>query len=209
MRLPHFGGAPVTVSAVHVHHGLSPNADVWAAFCAAECEKRGVALVIRRVQVERAPGESLEAIARTERFSALATADADAVALAHHADDQAETLLLQLLRGAGPHGLAAMPAARAAGGPALIRPLLALPRSALETYARQRDVAWIDDESNADTGLRRNFLRHEIAPRLAPRSPAIRRRSCAPPPTTPRPRGCSMSSPRSMPCAASGDRRAR
>ena len=158
---------PVIVSAVHVHHGLSPNADAWAAFCAAECEKRGVALALRRVQVERAPGDSLEATARTARFSALATADADAVALAHHADDQAETLLLQLLRGAGPHGLSAMPASRTAGGPALIRPLLALPRAALETYARQHDVAWIDDESNADTGLRRNFLRHEIAPRLA------------------------------------------
>jgi tRNA(Ile)-lysidine synthase len=71
-----------------------------------------------------------------------------------------------LLRGAGPHGLAAMPAARAAGGPALIRPLLTLPRAALEDYARKHGVAWIDDESNADRGLRRNFLRHEIAPQL-------------------------------------------
>jgi tRNA(Ile)-lysidine synthase len=158
---------PVTVSAVHVHHGLSPNADAWAAFCAAECDRRGVALTLRRVQIERAPGDSLEATARAARLSALATADADAIALAHHADDQAETLLLQLLRGAGPHGLAAMPASRAAGGPPLIRPMLALPRATLETYARQHDVAWIDDESNADTGLRRNFLRHEIAPRLA------------------------------------------
>ena len=158
---------PVAVSAVHVHHGLSPNADAWAAFCAAECARRGVALTLRRVQVARAPGDSLEATARTARFAALASADADVIALAHHADDQAETLLLQLLRGAGPHGLAAMPAARAAGGPVLIRPLLALPRTALATYARERNVAWIDDESNADTGLRRNYLRHEIVPRLA------------------------------------------
>jgi tRNA(Ile)-lysidine synthase len=157
---------PVTVSAVHVHHGLSPNADAWAAFCAAECERRDVALTLRRVRVDRAPGDSLEATARTVRLAALASVDVDAVALAHHADDQAETLLLQLLRGAGPHGLAAMPAVRAAGGPALIRPLLALPRAALESYARHRGLAWIDDESNADTGLRRNYLRHEIAPRL-------------------------------------------
>jgi tRNA(Ile)-lysidine synthase len=158
---------PIALSAVHVHHGLSPNADAWAAFCADECERRGVALELHRVRVQRAPGESLEATARGARFAALAHAAADAVVLAHHADDQAETLLLQLLRGAGPPGLAAMPAARAAGGPAIVRPLLALPRAALELYAREHDVRWIDDESNADTGLRRNFLRHEIAPRLA------------------------------------------
>jgi tRNA(Ile)-lysidine synthase len=158
---------PIAVSALHVHHGLSPNADAWAAFCAAECERRGVALALRRVRVEQAPGESLEANARAARFDALRSAAADIVVLAHHADDQAETLLLQLLRGAGPHGLAAMPAVRAGSGPALVRPLLALPRAAVETYARRRHVGWIDDESNADTGLRRNFLRHEIAPRLA------------------------------------------
>ena len=161
------GELPVAVSALHVHHGLSPNADAWAAFCAAECECRGVALDLRRARVARAPGESLEAAARAARFAALADAGTDAVALAHHADDQAETLLLQLLRGAGPHGAAAMPAARGDRGPAILRPLLALPRAALEAYARGRGVRWIDDESNADTGLKRNFLRHEVAPRLA------------------------------------------
>jgi len=158
---------PVAVSALHVHHGLSPNADAWAAFCVAECARRGVALAQRSVRVERAPGQSLEANARTARFDALRSAEADVVALAHHADDQAETLLLQLLRGAGPHGLAAMPAARAGRRPTLVRPLLALPRAALEDYARRHGVRWIEDESNADTGLRRNFLRHEIVPRLA------------------------------------------
>ena len=102
---------PLAVSALHVHHGLSPNADAWAAFCVAECARRGVALAQRRVRVERAPGQSLEANARAARFDALRLAEADVVALAHHADDQAETLLLQLLRGAGAHGLAAMAAA--------------------------------------------------------------------------------------------------
>ena len=95
-----------------------------------------MALAVRRVRVERAPGESLEAKARDARFAALAGADADIVALAHHADDQAETLLLQLLRGAGPHGLAAMSAARRTGGPLLVRPLLAVSRAAIEAYAR-------------------------------------------------------------------------
>ena len=93
---------------------------------------------------------------------------ADVVALGHHAEDQAETLLLQLLRGAGPHGLAAMPILRAARtGGALLRPFLALPRAAIDAYAAARDLEWVDDESNADTSLKRNFVRDEIAPRLA------------------------------------------
>jgi tRNA(Ile)-lysidine synthase len=160
-------------SALHVHHGLSPNADAWAAFCAAECERRGIALAVRRVDVPRAPGASVEAAARSARFAALAEADADIVALAHHADDQAETLLLQLLRGAGPHGLAAMSSLRRTGGPPLVRPLLAVSRASIEAYARQHAVAWIDDESNADTRFRRNRLRHDIAPRLAAAFPGF------------------------------------
>ena len=173
---------PVAVSALHVHHGLSPNADAWAAFCAAECARRSIALTVHRARVARAPGESLEAAARAARYAAFAAADADVVALAHHADDQAETLLLQLLRGAGPHGLAAMPVRREGGAPEILRPLLALPRAVLERHAARRGLAWIDDESNADTGIRRNYLRHEIAPRLAaafPGYPAALARSSA------------------------------
>ncbi len=118
--------------------------------------------------VARQPGESLEAAARTARFAAFAGSDADVIALAHHADDQAETLLLQLLRGAGPKGLAAMPACRQeAGRPVLARPFLALSRAEIVESAQGRRLEWIDDESNDDTDVRRNFLRHEIAPRLA------------------------------------------
>jgi len=158
----------VNLCAMHVHHGLSANANEWAAFCAAECARREIPLIVHRVRIERRGGTSLEAEARSARYAALGGADADFVALAHHADDQAETLLLQLLRGAGPHGLAAMPSLRAASsGPMLLRPFLDLPRSTIEAYARARGLAWVDDESNADIDLRRNFLRHEIAPRLA------------------------------------------
>jgi len=158
----------VALAALHVHHGLSPNADAWAAFCADQCAMRGVPLTVRRARVGRAPGASLEATARTARYAALDAADADIVALAHHADDQAETLLLQLLRGAGPRGLAAMPAQRAStGGPLLLRPFLALPRAAIDAYAAARGLAWVDDESNANTGVKRNFIRHDVAPRLA------------------------------------------
>ncbi|MEO8305866.1 MAG: tRNA lysidine(34) synthetase TilS [Betaproteobacteria bacterium] len=173
----------VALCAVHVHHGLSTNADAWAQFCAAECAKRGILLDVQRVRIERKGGASLEATARTARYAALATAAADFVALAHHADDQAETLLLQLMRGAGSHGLAAMPRQRASTkGPALLRPLLALPRAALVAYANARSLAWVDDESNANTDVRRNFIRHEIAPRLAqafPGYPATLARSAA------------------------------
>jgi tRNA(Ile)-lysidine synthase len=90
------------------------------------------------------------------------------IALAHHADDQAETMLLQLMRGAGPPGLAGMPLHRSpAAGPPLLRPLLAVSRGAIDAYAQARGLAFVDDESNANTGVKRNFIRHEIAPRLA------------------------------------------
>ena len=102
------------VAAIHIHHGLSANAEAWAQFCVDRCATLGLACVVRRVSVVRAPRTSLEATARRERYDALAEAarelGAPVVALAHHQNDQAETLLLQLLRGAGPHGLAAMPA---------------------------------------------------------------------------------------------------
>jgi tRNA(Ile)-lysidine synthase len=158
----------LTLSALHVHHGLSINANAWAKFCGEECAKRGVPLTVHRAAIRRVAGESLEARARAVRYAAYAAADADLVALAHHADDQAETLLLQLLRGAGPHGLAAMPAHRPMRKDlALLRPFLALPRAAIDAYAAARGLAWVDDESNANTGVKRNFIRHDVAPRLA------------------------------------------
>lgn len=166
--------------AVHVHHGLSPNADAWAEAAAAFCAAEGVPLVVCRVAV--APGASLENAAREARRAAFAGAlrEGEALLLAQHRDDQAETLLFRLVRGAGLAGLGAMRAetrlALAAGGSVPCwRPFLALSRAQLERHARARGLAWIDDESNADTGLDRNFLRHEILPRLAGRWPAVAR----------------------------------
>ncbi|HEY2862959.1 MAG TPA: tRNA lysidine(34) synthetase TilS [Casimicrobiaceae bacterium] len=157
------------LSALHVDHRLSPNALRWSEFCAEACAARGVPLTVHRVDVARRSGQSLEAAAREARYQKLLAADVDIVALAHHADDQAETTLLQLLRGAGPAGLAAMPRYRAgnAGGPALLRPLLELPRGTLAAYARARRLAWVDDESNADRRHKRNLLRLAVAPLLA------------------------------------------
>ena len=167
----------IALAALHVDHGLSPHAGAWSAFCATECAKRGVPLTVHRAHVPRRSPIGVEAAARAARYRAFDAADADVVALAHHADDQAETLLLQLLRGAGPQGLAAMPLLRAArsGAPTLLRPFLALSRHAIDAYVRARGVAFVDDESNADAALRRNFVRHELLPRLAavfPGSPA-------------------------------------
>ena len=178
------------LQAIHVHHGLSPNAECWAQFCAELCEKLAVPLVVVRVSVPRDSGEGLEAAARRLRHAAFAASDVDWLALAHHADDQAETLLLNLLRGAGVAGAAAMRPERASRrggstnadatntlnlqGPTLIRPLLDLPRAVLQAYAEEYGLTWIDDESNGDTHFRRNFLRHEILPRLDAKFPTAR-----------------------------------
>jgi tRNA(Ile)-lysidine synthase len=164
------------VVALHVHHGLSPNADAWSAHCAALCATYAIPFVERRVTVPRASRASIEASARAVRYDALAAAAADAsaaaVLLAHHRDDQAETLLLQLLRGAGPHGLAAMPKARVdARGIVWVRPLIDTPRAAVEAYVAARGLRYVDDESNADARYVRNALRHRVAPSLAALAP--------------------------------------
>ncbi|MEP6657708.1 MAG: tRNA lysidine(34) synthetase TilS [Betaproteobacteria bacterium] len=161
------GILPFTLSAVHVHHGLSPNADQWAEFCAGECEQRAIALAIERVTISRRGGMSREAVAREARYRVLLRVRADAVALAHHADDQAETVLLQLLRGAGPHGLAAMPVRqRNDRPPLLLRPFLHLSAAAIAACASARALRYVEDESNADTAIKRNALRHGIVPAL-------------------------------------------
>ena len=160
------------VVAVHVHHALSAHADDWARFCAELCTARCVRLMERRVEVPRAPRASVEAAARRVRYAALAeaaaSADARALLLAHHQDDQAETVLLQLLRGAGPHGLAAMPHARVdPAGFTWLRPLLDVPRAAIDAYVRARRLAWIDDDSNDDARFARNALRARVVPAFA------------------------------------------
>ncbi|KMQ80256.1 tRNA(Ile)-lysidine synthetase [Candidatus Burkholderia pumila] len=168
------------VIALHVHHGLSPNADAWASHCNAFAASLDVRFAARHVDVARANGESLEAAARDARYRALDDLSGEqgtsSLLIAHHADDQAETVLLQLLRGTGVAGLAAMAPARAGGesGPPRLRPLLRLLRAQLEQYAHERDLRWIDDESNADTRYSRNALRHDVLPVLAVHFPGFR-----------------------------------
>jgi tRNA(Ile)-lysidine synthase len=159
------------VSAIHVHHGLSPHADRWAAFCRKLCKRWGVPLKVYRVKVSRA-GEGLEAAARRARYEAFAKADADCIALAHNLDDQAETVLMNLLRGAGVRGARGMVAKVSFKGKTLLRPLLGTPRAAIMAYARKHGLEWIEDESNADEALTRNFVRRSVGPLLEKRFPA-------------------------------------
>lgn len=157
--------------AIHVHHGLSPRADDWAEHCRRQCAVLDVPLQVTRVEVKRA-GQGLEAAARQARYQAFATLAVDSLALAHHRDDQAETVLLQLLRGAGIKGLAAMPESRRLRDILLLRPLLGVARREIEHYAHDHGLTWVDDESNADTRYTRNATRHHLLPRLEQAFPA-------------------------------------
>ena len=160
------------LQAVHVHHGLSPNADDWGQFCQDLCQKRGIPFHLIKVQVPKDSGIGIEAAARQLRYQALRTVKHDYILLAHHQDDQAETLLIQLSRGAGLKGLAGMPVIDASKR--LLRPLLTIPRDVLAAYALARKLAWVDDESNLDIAYDRNFYRHAVLPVMAQRYPAIR-----------------------------------
>jgi len=167
---PHFG---YRLSAVHVNHGLSPNSEDWQKFCSRFCLALDVPFKTMTVKVKK-QAHGLEAAARTARRAALAKVPADAIALAHHLDDQAETVLLNLLRGAGRAGASGMPAVGELGRKALLRPLLGVPRSAIRAYAARERLAWIEDESNADESLTRNFLRRRVGPLLETRFPRWR-----------------------------------
>src|SRR5258706_818424 len=167
---PQFG---YRLSAVHVNHGLSPNAEGWEKFCSAFCSHLKVSLKILRVKVKK-QREGLEAAAREARRAAFGKLDAHAIALAHHLDDQAETVLFNLLRGAGLAGASGMPASGRLGRKLLLRPLLGVPRRAIRAYASAQRLAWIEDESNADEALTRNFIRRRVGPLLEERFPRWR-----------------------------------
>jgi tRNA(Ile)-lysidine synthase len=177
--------AGVPLYAFHVHHGLSPNADRWRDHCAAAAAALGVAFDQRDVNVQK--GKSgVEAAARKLRYAALGEMcrahGVELLLTAHHLDDQAETVLLQLLRGSGPAGLSGMEAANRA--PALLgddtlvmaRPLLEVARAELEALASEQDIAWVEDESNSDPRYARNALRHQVMPMLAQAFPGYQRR---------------------------------
>lgn len=159
--------------AIHINHGLQPNAASWAEHCVAQCQQRGIECVVEKVTVS-AGKLGLEAAAREARYAAFAAhlQAGDVLLTAHHQDDQAETVLLRLLRGAGVTGLAAMRTTTPFAKGQLVRPLLGTKKTALLAYAQQHALAWVEDESNADSAHARNFVRHQILPALQQHWPA-------------------------------------
>lgn len=160
--------------AVHVHHGLSPYADDWAEFACQAARALEVECTVAHVAVNRRAELGLEAAARAARYAVFERQHCDALLLAQHRDDQAETVLLNLLRGSGVRGLAAMPECRQLeNGAQVLRPLLDIPRSELLAYAQIHGLRWVEDESNADQSLDRNFLRHAVFPQLQAVFPGV------------------------------------
>lgn len=169
------GASSFHFSALYVNHGISPDAAMWGRFCAGLCEPLGVSFTEVAVRLDLTGGDSLEALAREARYRVFARQSADFAVLAHHLDDQAETVILQLLRGAGLKGLSAMPESRTpTGGVAILRPLLEISRADIVAYAQTRGLRWIEDESNRDIRFDRNFLRHQVLPQVVQRFPAYR-----------------------------------
>ena len=171
------------LSALYVNHQISPNAARWAEFCAGLCAGREIPFKAVKVDIPHQSGESLEALARAARYRAFSEQQADFVVLAQHLDDQAETLLLQLLRGAGAKGLSGMGAISKgaemtvkvlADTPHYIRPLLDVPRKTILDYAKARGLQWVEDESNVDIAYDRNYLRHQVLPLVERRFPGYR-----------------------------------
>jgi tRNA(Ile)-lysidine synthase len=171
----HHPGAP-PLSAIHVNHNLQAQAGEWQVHCEWVCRLLQIPIVCLAGEV-RTGSRGLEAAARETRYSLFEAQlqAGDVLFLGHHADDQVETFFLRLLRGAGVQGLAAMPAGRPLGAGRLARPLLEQPRTALEAYASSWGLSCVEDPSNSDTALDRNFLRNEVLPLLAARWPGYRR----------------------------------
>ncbi|MYN07745.1 tRNA lysidine(34) synthetase TilS [Pseudoduganella aquatica] len=182
----HAAAQGIALYAFHVHHGISPNADAWLAHCEQQCAALGVSFEARRITLENVRKSGTEAAARKARYAALGAMCAEhgvnLLLTAHHQDDQAETVLLQLLRGSGTAGLSGMDAANTApellANPDLVmmRPLLPASRKQLEAYAAAHGISHIEDESNDDPRYARNALRHTVMPALAQYFPGFQER---------------------------------
>jgi tRNA(Ile)-lysidine synthase len=176
----------IALHAFHIHHGLSPNADAWLAHCEQACAALGVPFEARRVELVRKEKTGTEEAARKSRYAALGALcrehGINLLLTAHHQDDQAETVLLQLLRGSGTAGLSGMDAANAApellANPDLVmaRPLLSASRNQLAAYVAEHNIGYINDESNDDPRFARNALRHKVMPALAEAFPGFQER---------------------------------
>lgn len=158
---------PMQLRAIHIHHGLNAQANDWAQFCAQLCTKLNIAHTQIAVNIDHANTAGVEAYARAARYAAFAQMDVDAILLAHHADDQIETTLHRLFRGAGLTGLAGMQGSRKLNERTkLLRPWLKISCAQIEEYVAQHQLTWVEDNSNTNTAHTRNFLRHEVLPVL-------------------------------------------
>ena len=173
---------PGQVRAIHIHHGLQPAAEDFAQHCTELCQRYDVPLAIHKVDARHAPGESPEDAARKARYSALASVASTQwaplvvsdIAVAQHADDQVETMLLALSRGAGLPGLSAMPARWQRGGITYHRPLLCVPGAHIRRWLAGRGAAWVEDPTNADEQFTRNRIRARLLPPLEAAFPQFR-----------------------------------
>ncbi|GGY64904.1 tRNA lysidine(34) synthetase TilS [Marinobacter zhanjiangensis] len=175
-----FARRPEILSAIHVNHQLQPDASHFESRCRQICEQLGVPLEVVRVRVDDSPG-SIETRARDARYRVFSErlVPGEVLLMAHHQDDQEETLLFRFLRGSGVRGLGGMPAERTLGRGRLVRPWLQVPRRLLRQQALSACWSWVEDPTNADDGFDRNFLRHRILPVLRERWPQLDRRLLA------------------------------
>jgi tRNA(Ile)-lysidine synthase len=165
----------INIRAIHVNHGLHPDCNDWAARCRAYCDQLRIPLQVELAKIDFDSGDGLESAARRARYGFFSTVlgENEYLLTAHHEDDQIETLLLRLLRGSGTRGLSSIAERRRLGRGWLMRPLLGMRRAELESDAQAAGIDWIEDPSNIDTSIDRNYLRHEIVPRLRERWPGI------------------------------------
>jgi len=163
------------VRAVHFNHGLQAAASDWESHCRFFCAQRNIPLQVKRLELNAPPGQSFEDQARTRRYAAIEQLldEDDLYLTAHHADDNAETFLINLMRGSGIEGLAAIPSMRKIGKGWVARPLLEFRRSDLELFLRQRNLPWLEDPSNRDPTFDRNYLRNDVIPALENRWPGM------------------------------------
>jgi len=166
-----------TIHAIHIDHGLSPDSTSWAQHCAEVAKNLNIVFSCKKVEVKNIASLGMEAAARSARYLALqqGMTENDVLLTAQHKNDQAETLLLQLLRGAGPKGLSAMAKEFQLGETSVERPLLTVPQSTILAYAEHHQLQWIDDPSNVETRWNRNYIRHNVWPVIEQRWPAASR----------------------------------
>ena len=154
------------LTAIHINHGISPNANDWELFCQEQCSLMNIKLDIYQSNVTKNGGESLENNARIARYEHFLNNEADVISIAHHKKDQVETVLSQIVRGSDLHNIASMKAISKKQGKIFLRPLLDISRNEIENYAKEFNLQYINDESNLDTNYLRNFIRHRVLPLL-------------------------------------------